>query len=594
MDKNLAEVLVDENTAEWEEVAGDEACADGQEDPIKMELEENVIEHEGLYLRIQASELRPISNFTLQVLERIDGADRAELLVNFILQSGKSVQRRIPAEVFSSPDRLRRQLDRLGLEFSFQGSRQDLDSIKLLLAKQTFARRQFVDFVGLHRINESLMFVSQDGAVNASGNSCSEIVMSPDAVNVRTEILQCDILSKIEIETIVPALFAYNELPVTATVAAFAGICFLKPLLLEAGIKTGGLLMFGESGGGKSTTLEDVLQPIFAGREAMSASGITEASLRHALASSNTIPVVIEEFKPSKLDKYTIDLVYNELRSSYDGHSTQRGTRGGSVTKTALRAALVVVGEAAPNETAIRERCLAALFDKARLDRHPEYLAALGILQNHSGLLAKLGRTLLHVAMAQDVASLRDLHSQLMAEVPEAVKRWPQRIRQNYVSAELGIAMLESVCEYYGLSLAELTGKSEAEVQEALQAAIREYLLQGSDYNRTIVDETLAIMLSRMELKPGEDYRFLRGNEFTVNVNRCYDRFCSFVRQHHIDCETLPLDQFRQQLRNAPYHKESRTERLGGSSVRVPIFDAEKLRACIGDAMPLRPILSAA
>ena len=78
-------------------------------------------------------------------------------------------------------------------------------------------------------------------------------------------------------------------------------------------------------------------------------------------ASSNTM--ALDEFKPSKIDRYRLDALLNHFRNSYDGQEGIRGRRSG-VVSYALLAPLVVAGEEAADEAAIRERSIELLFSK--------------------------------------------------------------------------------------------------------------------------------------------------------------------------------------------------------------------------------------
>ena len=560
-------------------------------EPLGFQL--NVAEEKSAYWRIADDE--QLSNFAMRSIEQIKSADDIKITVEFLPQAGLPLRRTVSTRIFSSLGRFKQELCKHDLQFSFRGSQQDFEDIKLLLARQTCTVRHEVGFVGIHQVEGSPIFVAQHSAIDARGERCPELVMSQTAVNVQTDLLDFTPITKEELAVLGPALFGYNALPVTATIGGFIGSCFLKPSLQAAGIKTGELILVGESGSGKSTTLEELIQPIFASKNAIAAHDLTEASLRHAVASSNAIPTFLEEYKPAKLTKEKNAIICNTLRNAYDGHLTQHGNANGAVTQTVLRSPIVLTGEAAPGESAIRERCLMAQFDKLTLSQHPEYTAHMAVLKKNSVLLSKLGRMLLQTAMNLDANVLREYHAELMASVPENVACWPQRIRQNYVTAMLGLDLIDQVCTAHGLSLETLSGCKAADLEEALQTAIREYLLSGSDHNPSVVDESLASMLSRMELVPGKDYRYFDNyGEIAVDINGIFDRFVRFVRQNKIDCDLLPLEQLKQQLQKHAYYRRSKPVKVGGQNKRMLTLDVAALEKCIGDILPAKPMVGAA
>ena len=255
-----------------------------------------------------------------------------------------------------------------------------------------------------------------------------------------------------------------------------------------------------------------------------------------------------------------------------------------------LHSPMIVIGEAAPSETAIRERSLQVLFAKSNLEAQPEYAKNIEVLRRNPNLLSKLGRSLLQEAMKIDVNQLRNDHARLMANVPESVGRWPERIRNNFVNAIWGLELLDKVCVSLESSLRVMCGRTEQELEKALQTAILEYLLDGKGHNLNVIEEALVVMFSRMGLFEGTDYKYLNvGSEFAFNLTGVYDRYTQYVRQNKIDCETLPLDQFTQQLRKQSCFKENRTVRMGAGPLRVLVFDATGMEKRLGEVLPMRP-----
>ena len=562
-----------------------------QTDPAeRLTLPRTVCEVDGVYVRQEAKFAEVISNFVLRPVERIDGgADWSELTVSIIPQEGAATQLTCDIYSFSTLSKFKAALDRIGFHLSFSGRQRDLEKIKLLLEEHPYERKRGVSHTGMYLDGPTPAFVSQDAAINSAGEKCSDWVMQKDALNVRANLLEFAPITMEELKIISKALFSFNELPVTATMLGFVGSCYLRQPLKVTGNKQGSLIIVGEAGGGKSTSVEQVIQPVFACGDAVSSSEITEATLRHAASSTNTVPLIIEEYKPARLNRNINDAICNSIRSSYDGHISQRGNGSRKVTERPLLAPIIIVGEAAPSEPAVRERSLQVLFAKNNLDQHPEYAANMAVLRKHQQLLSKLGRSLLHEAMNFDIAELKAAHTFLMANVPEAVGRWPERIRTNYVNAILGLELLDRVCVRLGSSLETMIGRTEQELEEALETGIREYLLDGKNHSLSVVEEALIVMFSRMRLLEVKDYKYLNaGSEIALNVTGVYDRYTKYVRQNKIGSETLLLDQFVQQLKKQSYFKENRSVRMGVKSSRTLVFDVAGMQQRLGEVLPAR------
>ena len=77
--------------------------------------------------------------------------------------------------------------------------------------------------------------------------------------------------------------------------------------------------------------MERVVLPVFSSSRVTAATQVTQFTLMKESASSNLIPMPLDEFKPSKIDKLKINALYNHFRDSYDGHEGLRGRADQSV-----------------------------------------------------------------------------------------------------------------------------------------------------------------------------------------------------------------------------------------------------------------------
>jgi hypothetical protein len=153
-------------------------------------------------------------------------------------------------------------------------------------------------------------------------------------------------------------------------------------------------MLIGEAGSGKSNTLERIILPVFSRSKILAAGQTTAFTLMKDAASSNTIPMALDEFKPSKTDKYRLDALLNHFRNSYDVQEGIRGRADQSIVSYELLAPLVVAGEEAADEAAIRERSIELLFSKKDL-KTGEHRMTFGWLCANTELLSGLGRSLL-------------------------------------------------------------------------------------------------------------------------------------------------------------------------------------------------------
>jgi hypothetical protein len=342
------------------------------------------------------------------------------------------------------------------------------------------------------------------------------------------------------------------------------------------------LFLIGEAGSGKSKTLEHVIQPIFSRRSdgVIAASQMSAFALMKQTATSNILPLALDEFKPTTLDKSKVNILYSHFRDSYDGHEGVRGTQSQSVKTYQLLAPLVVAGEESPNETAIRERTIELLFSKKDI-KNQAYRAAFRTLhENHTNALKAFGRSLLDVA-------LQTVPSEVEGWFAEGERRFnedfPSRVVSNLACGYAGLMLVRKLCGGLGLSWDGTFPLPIDACCAQMFYAAREYLLDGGAHNQSIVEHTFEV-LARMNLKCDKDYTFKAGGKhlWIRFGNNLYDRYTKYRKDHAVVGEVLTDRQFLKQLEHTEYCLEkNKTERIGGKPCKIWIIDFEKLsNAC--------------
>ena len=77
-----------------------------------------------------------------------------------------------------------------------------------------------------------------------------------------------------------------------------------------------------------------------------------------------------------------------------------------------LSAPIVLAGEGAPTEPAIRERCIELLFNKKDLKDAARH-RAFSLIARSGSALGRLGRSLLTRALKSDMAKIKDVHDEI-------------------------------------------------------------------------------------------------------------------------------------------------------------------------------------
>lgn len=420
-----------------------------------------------------------------------------------------------------------------------------------------------------------MVYVSMDGAIAAGGEEVADIVQLEKYRSIQSELLWQEKLDRDTFRQLGAWLLSYNEPAKTVPILTWAASCFLKEHLRLGGIKFPHLFLIGEAGSGKSTTMERILLPIFCRNKINAASQVTAFTLMKEAASSNLVPLALDEFKPSKLDRNRLSVLYNHFRDSYDGHAGVRGRADQSMIAYDLAAPLIVAGEESPDEAAIRERSMELLFSKKDL-QSAERRMAFNRLYGSDTALGRLGRTLLEAALQTSPKQARCWYEDGCGKF---AKELPARVINNLACGYAGLCLLEQVCVGFRLEWDAVFPLDMDACVRFSETAVRSYLLDGSTNNQSIVEQTFEIM-ARMGLFPEVDYTFDdTGKLLYIRLSHVYDLYTKYRRDYAVVGEVLPYSQFKKQLMHSDLFVQANVQkRIGTESCKAWIVDYELLR----------------
>jgi hypothetical protein len=159
---------------------------------------------------------------------------------------------------------------------------------------------------------------------------------------------------------------------------------------------------------------------------------------------------------------------------------------------------------------------------------------------------------------------------------------FPARVTSNLACLYAGLRLTECLCSNLGHSWDYYFSPSFNDCAKYLSQAVREYLLDGSNFNKSIIEETFEIM-ARMRLKHNVDYCFeAAGRHLCLRLEQVYDKYTKYRKDYAIVGEVLSLNEFRKQFRKSAYCiKANTTARIKGVSTKVWKVDYEALqRVC--------------
>ena len=532
-----------------------------------------VFEANGRYMRERGENVYPLTNFVVHPLEMLVAEEEAQMTCDAATMYGETFRLTFMTADFASAQKFKAVLNKRTISLSYMGSDGDLEVLKTYLAGLEWQVKRGVKALGLYERDGRWAYVDRARAFTAGGEEVPDMVQMEKCASIETALPEHPPISAERLMELGAPLLSYNEPAKTVTVLAWCAGCFIKEMLRTAGVKYPHLFLIGEAGSGKSTTLERVILPIFGRSRVVAAPQVTGFTLMKDAASSNLFPQALDEFKPSKIEKNRLAALYNHFRDSYDGHEGVRGRADQTQAAYALLAPLVVAGEESPDEPAIRERGMELLFSKRDL-KDPAARQAFGRLSAMQGALTEMGRALLDTALTLNTATARQWFDEAL---PLFNGRLPSRVVNNLACCMAGLRLTEAMCNRLGFSWGQVFPVGMDACAKHLEYAAREYLLDGGESNKSVVEQTLEVMV-RMTVSPEYCAFSKDGKEVAFLFARFYDQYTKYRRDHAIYGECLPYNQFIKQLKKTDLFVGYKTARIGHGTPKAYVLNYELIR----------------
>ncbi len=557
----------------------------------------------GRYIYIGEKRHIELTNFLIHPVALVECENQKLYVADYVTVDGNCCRIGMTPTELSSCSTFHNKLNEYGIERQFYGDSKSMEALKGYLDRLSWPKKKEVTATGLYPTEHGYVYVGEEGAIAADGSPVDDILlMNPDGNGLHSDILQAKTLQAEQLQAMGPSLLAYNELPKTVSILGWIAGCFVKQHLLNGrSLKFPHLGLSGEAGSGKSSTLEGIIHPIFSCRDQIyDCSNISAFALMKLSSTSNLFPLTQDEHKPWTQGKQKTDGLNNHLRNSYDNHKASRGNPDKSTTDFALLAPQILAGEAAPSETAVKERMIQIVFSKLHLQEPedgtlPEGLPsrkdAFRYLRNHEDELASFGKALLFAALSTTEEEALGWYDE---GHPYFSEELPPRIRNNLSCCYAGLKLVGAACERLGLRWEDVFPISTEDCLPYLESAAVDYLLGGTTHNASIVEKTLEI-LSRTPLVPYTHYWFdSTGEKLMLSLPTCYDLLGKYAREHGLQEEIMGQSEFRSQLRfsryiikgkkgepdstrNLDYQDPDQKTDTYRKSVRVTILDYKKL-----------------
>ncbi|NFA41315.1 hypothetical protein EXM65_01675 [Clostridium botulinum] len=503
-----------------------------------------------------------ISNFIIKpirFIECIDNADMSVLECQLITDDNHVIIKQYKASDFDNTQNF----DKATNDFrtKFTGNVSDLKNIKVMAFNEVEHEIQAFSYGGVQYLNNEWYYLDDKGGFNSKGQKIDNIILYNESSIIKSSLSQIQAINKEEIKELSKYLFNFNSPEIAINIMGYVGAIFMKEKLKRLNIKFSHMFNSGESGAGKSETLENIIVPILnIDNGIMSADGCTKFVLEKLMNSNNTLPVIIEEYKPGFVDNYKLRLISGIMRNSYDGHESLRGNEKLNIDSNKLRSSIILCGESSSDETAVIERSLLLTFSK-RDSGVEERTKAYEYLKRNTELLNKLGRGLAETSLILSVDDINNMYAKCKNHIDNNIK--VDRVRNTGVITSMGIILLQCLYERLGLSFEKETKLSNDDIFNYINHNLIDENLNGNSYTKSIIDITLE-HINDMFRKINCDYdtKYARvmqddvtgKNILAIQLKSVYTEFYKYIKEYNLPNKFLEWRDFQKQLQKADYY----------------------------------------
>lgn len=418
-----------------------------------------------------------------------------------------------------------------------------------------------------------IIFITKEGAVTNKGLNAN---IKADS-NIASSINQIEKISKEEFKQLRKNFLKFatpeKTISIVGTLVNNLAVYHAKAL----GVKLHHLLIVGESGSGKSTILENVIGAILnIDKTDIKSIGLTSAFGFIKSLSEGNYPLLLEEFKPSSLDRYKIQKISEILRNAYDGTSVSKGNRSLKTVEFKLDRPLILVGEESyPNEekALIERSCIVYLSRNERTEAHTK---AMEWIKENQHILRKLGRTIIDIILSLSIEEYQEMRKKAVEKIEGLVNR----PLNTAINIHCGIQILNKVA--VALGEREFQG-----FEEYIINNIKNEVLEGAEEVKSTVEKMLITfnqMLDDSRVAYPETVFLEKNGRVYIKTSEMINLIYEHTQRFGTDIVPLKLKDFKKQAQKAAYIIESnipmKMKQPNGlqKTVRMDEYDIDKLR----------------
>jgi hypothetical protein len=502
--------------------------------------------------------LTQLSNFVLKAEAKIVQGNQWWFECSAIDNSGILQERIIIArDDIQSPSAFRRLIAN-DSRLEYYGDGKDTTRLQGLLTNQKPPLKAGTDKLGIHRINDKLIYVEGNRIVGSDG-IVNDVVFTKS--NLKKDdfpnlLLQPD-LTATELKLIAENLSKFNEPKVAYPLLGWTGFCFIKERLAH---KVNGrnpiLLCQGEPGVGKTETISRIVQPIFSSQKPISnIADMTKFTLAVNGGQSNLVPCFYDEWKESVMTKATKKTLDSVLLATFNQTNLPRGTADQTVNDYRFTSPVVILGEMTLESASIKHRMIELFFNYKGRNGRETYFRNLCQLP-----LGSFGKGLLLHSLSISDERLNGVFDEQRKLVDSSLD---DRFADNAALARVGLWMIIDYLNANGIATddyAEGYGSIDNIIKESLAAA------RITNVDKIITDWSVMSHTRNCSgnwLNNGYHYE-IRDGKLYVRIAEAYDSYRRYAKTNDVTSEIINKSSFLQQLQTKPYYQDKKTYRIGG------------------------------
>jgi hypothetical protein len=529
-----------------------------------------LVEHAGRLCRVKytdkgEAEYKSITSFLFRPIEAVSVEGEGEYIKTALVAGAVTREVMLPPDCWTSTQKFLRVLP--GREFIFTGAAVDVQLVRGFLAGMTMDQRQGVRTAGFH----GETFVTSDGGLTPEGPSDRLVYINE--IQSPCRLLSTEAATADDLDAIRESITGFNAPKVAMPVLGWSVACFFAPVIREILDAFPLICIEGEAGAGKSSTVMAVVAGLWALHGAARALGEqTRFTLMRAVDGSNSVPLIFEENKASRMSEKQQNLVSNLIRDGYNAFEGQRGMADQSMRSYRYQAPVCIVGETGFTETAILDRMV-----NVAMTRRASAPYRTGFQKVQRLPLDRLGRTILEHALRMDAESVGARLRDCWRDVGPALEDRP---RNNAAVVRFGLTILGDV-------LGMVFDAS------PVDAAILAGTSEDGGPRKTAVDriiEAMGRMAAFAERSQGREYTFQDhlepdvhyysdGQTLRLHVSGAYPVFAKWARVHGFDGDVIPEATFRKQIQGEAYFQGGGAIWMGSKTRKGIVLDVSAMAA---------------